>query len=61
MIINNDFLNSVTGELDPRHMYGVSNFDVFRWPALVNGTQKLAVGTFITTMVMPGVPLVSEI
>ncbi|KAF8580884.1 glycosyltransferase family 5 protein [Ramaria rubella] len=57
MMVDNDFLNSATGLLDPRHMYGVSNFDVFRWPSLVNGTQRLVLGTFITTLVMPGVPL----
>jgi len=58
MMVNNDFLNSATGFLDPRHMYGVSNFDVFRWPSLVNGTQRQVLGTFITTLVMPGIPLV---
>lgn len=60
MMVDNDFLNSDTGLLDPRHMYGVSNFDVYRWPSLVNGTQRLALGTFITTLVMPGIPLVSS-
>jgi len=58
MMVNNDFLNSATGFLDPRHMYGVSNFDVFRWPSLVNGTQRQVLGTFITTLLMPGIPLV---
>ncbi|KAF8522241.1 glycoside hydrolase family 13 and glycosyltransferase family 5 protein [Hysterangium stoloniferum] len=57
MMVDNDFLNSDTGLLDPRHMYGVSNFDVFRWPSLVNGTQRLALATFITTLLMPGIPL----
>ena len=53
----NDFVNPHTGVNDPKHMYGTSNFDVFRWPSLVNGTQKSVLGTFITTLVMPGVPL----
>jgi alpha-1,3-glucan synthase len=57
MFVNNDFLNTA-GTLDPRHMYGTSNFDVFRWPGLENGTRKSALGTFITSLVMPGIPLV---
>jgi alpha-1,3-glucan synthase len=60
MMVNNDFLNSATGLLDPRHMFGVTNFDVFRWPSLVNGTQRLVLGTFINTLVMPGIPLVRQ-
>jgi alpha-1,3-glucan synthase len=59
MFVNNDFLNPVSGVIDPKHMYGTSNFDVFRWPSLQNGTQMSALGTFITTLVMPGLPLVS--
>ncbi|KAG5635486.1 hypothetical protein H0H81_011072, partial [Sphagnurus paluster] len=57
MFQNNDFLNANTGAVDPRHMYGTSNFDVFRWPSLENGTQRSVLGTFITTLVMPGIPL----
>ena len=59
IFIHNDFINFSTGEVDPRHMFGMTNFDIFRWPSLVNGTQRLALGTFITTLVMPGIPLVS--
>lgn len=58
MFVNNDFINAQTGKVDPRHMYGTSNFDVFRWPSLDNGTQKSVLGTFINTLLMPGVPLV---
>jgi alpha-1,3-glucan synthase len=61
MMQTNDFLNAETGLLDPRHMYGVSNFDVFRWPSLVNGTQKLLLASFINTLVMPGISLVSAL
>ena len=57
MFVNNDFLNPANGTVDPRHMYGTSNFDVFRWPSLENGTQRSVLGTFITTLVMPGIPL----
>lgn len=60
MFLDNDFLNANTGDLDPRHMYGTSNFDVFRWPSLENGTQRGILGSFISYMVMPGVPLVSS-
>ena len=59
MFVNNDFLNPSTGAVDPRHMFGTSNFDGFRWPSLENGTQRSALGTFITNLVMPGVALVS--
>ncbi|KAJ7111552.1 modular protein with glycoside hydrolase family 13 and glycosyltransferase family 5 domains [Mycena crocata] len=57
MFVQNDFINSQTGEIDPRHMYGTSNFDVFRWPSLQNGTQMSVLGTFISSMVMPGMSL----
>ncbi|EJF65933.1 glycoside hydrolase family 13 and glycosyltransferase family 5 protein [Dichomitus squalens] len=57
MFVNNDFLNPSSGDVDPRHMFGTSNFDVFRWPSLENGTQRSALGTFITNLVMPGVAL----
>jgi alpha-1,3-glucan synthase len=58
MFVNNDFLNPATGQVDPRHMFGTSNFDVFRWPSLENGTQRSVLATFITSLVMPGIPLV---
>lgn len=58
MFVNNDFLNPSTGAVDPKHMYGTSNFDVFRWPSLESGIQRSLLATFITTLVMPGVPLV---
>lgn len=61
MFVNNDFLNPSTGLVDPRHMYGTSNFDIFRWPSLENGTQRSVLATFITTLVMPGIPLVSPL
>lgn len=58
MFVANDFLNQLTGDLDPRHLYGTSNFDIFRWPSLEDGTQRSVLGTFIATLVMPGIPLV---
>jgi len=58
MVVDNDFINPLTGEVDPRHMFGTSNFDVFRWPSLEYGAQRGALGTFITSMIMPGVVLV---
>ncbi|KAF9535312.1 modular protein with glycoside hydrolase family 13 and glycosyltransferase family 5 domains [Crepidotus variabilis] len=57
MFVNNDFLNPSTGKVDPRHMYGSSNFDIFRWPSLENGIQKSALATFLGALVMPGIPL----
>ncbi|KAL8715735.1 MAG: hypothetical protein Q9220_000402 [cf. Caloplaca sp. 1 TL-2023] len=55
----NDFINADTGLFDPRHMFGTENQDVFRWPSLVNGTLKGNLGTFIVTLLLPGVPLIT--
>jgi glycosidase len=57
MLATNDLVNANTGEFDPRHMYGVTNQDVFRWPAIKDGTKKMLLGLFITTLHMPGIPL----
>ncbi|KAJ7774879.1 modular protein with glycoside hydrolase family 13 and glycosyltransferase family 5 domains [Mycena metata] len=57
MFVENDLINSQTGLLDPRHMFGTSNFDLFRWPSLQNGTQLSVLGTFIGSMIMPGMSL----
>ncbi|KAJ7777588.1 modular protein with glycoside hydrolase family 13 and glycosyltransferase family 5 domains [Mycena maculata] len=57
MFTQNDFLNAQTGVMDPRHLLGTSNFDVYRWPSLQNGTAASILATFITNLVMPGVPL----
>ncbi|KAL8647173.1 MAG: hypothetical protein Q9226_006541, partial [Calogaya cf. arnoldii] len=59
MVMTNDLANPNPGGpqgFDPRHMYGVTNQDVFRWPAIKNGTQKMLLGLFITTLHMPGIP-----
>lgn len=56
-LLTNDFVNAETGQFDPRHMYGVTNQDVFRWPAVVNGTQRQLLGHFITNLLLPGIPL----
>jgi alpha-1,3-glucan synthase len=58
MLVTNDFLNAFTGELDPRHMYGVSNQDNFRWPTIKNGTSKYLLGLNVITLVLPGIPLI---
>lgn len=57
MLITNDFVNSQTGKFDPRHMYGTTNQDLFRWPGIANGTQRQLLGNFITTLHLPGIPL----
>lgn len=56
-LLTNDFVNPNTGKVDPRHMYGVTNQDVFRWPAITNGINRQLLGHFITTIHMPGAPL----
>lgn len=57
MLLTNDYVNPNTNQFDPRHMYGVSNQDVFRWPSIKNGTDKWLLGNFITTLLLPGIPL----
>ncbi|TDZ61500.1 Cell wall alpha-1,3-glucan synthase mok13 [Colletotrichum trifolii] len=58
MVLTNDFHNANTGEFDPRHLYGVTNQDVFRWPAIELGLERMLLAYFITTMLLPGAPLV---
>ncbi|ORY57893.1 alpha-1,3-glucan synthase [Pseudomassariella vexata] len=57
MMLSNDFLNPNTGLVDPRHMFGVTNQDVFRWPGIQQGIERMLLGQFITTLHMPGIPL----
>ncbi|KAJ4049008.1 hypothetical protein NW756_006221 [Fusarium oxysporum] len=57
MVLTNDLVNANTGKFDPRHMYGTSNQDVFRWPSIAQGIERLLMGFFITTLHMPGLPL----
>ncbi|GAB7350371.1 hypothetical protein MBLNU459_g0998t1 [Dothideomycetes sp. NU459] len=59
MIQTNDFVNANNGKFDPRHMYGVSNQDVVRWPGLTNGTERQLLGAFVTTLLMPGISMLS--
>ena len=59
MLLTTDFVNANTGKFDPRHMFGVSNQDVFRWPSIENGTHKYLVGAFIMTLLLPGIPIVN--
>lgn len=56
-IRTNDMINANTGVFDPRHMYGAQNQDVFRWPTIVDGTQKQILATYITTILLPGIPM----
>ena len=49
MFVSNDFINANTGLVDPRNIYGTSNFDVFRWPSIEDGSQRSVLATFITT------------
>ncbi|KAK4155658.1 family 5 putative glycoside hydrolase family 13/Glycosyltransferase [Chaetomidium leptoderma] len=59
MLLTTDFVNANTGKFDPRHMFGVSNQDVFRWPSIQNGTHKYLVGAFIMSLLFPGIPIVN--
>ncbi|KKA17787.1 alpha-1,3-glucan synthase, partial [Rasamsonia emersonii CBS 393.64] len=57
-LLYNDLVNANTGKYDPRHMYGTTNQDVFRWPAIKNGTARALLGMFVTTLHLPGIPLI---
>ncbi|KUJ12806.1 alpha-1,3-glucan synthase Ags2 [Mollisia scopiformis] len=57
LLLTNDLVNPNTGVFDPRHMFGTTNQDNFRWPAVANGTAKMLLGQFLTTLHMPGIPL----
>lgn len=57
MILTNDFVNPNTGVVDPRHMFGTTNQDVFRWPSIHQGVERFLLGQFITTLLLPGIPL----
>ncbi|KAJ5894933.1 hypothetical protein N7495_006624 [Penicillium taxi] len=57
MLVSNDLVNANTGKFDPRHMFGSTNQDVFRWPSVQYGIERQLLGSFVTTLLMPGIPL----
>ncbi|KKY18703.1 putative alpha-glucan [Phaeomoniella chlamydospora] len=57
LLKRDDMVNGITGEFDPRHMFGTTNQDVFRWPSLSNGTQRQMLGALVISLVMPGIPM----
>ncbi|KAJ5297808.1 hypothetical protein PENANT_c012G02402 [Penicillium antarcticum] len=57
MLVTNDLVNANTGKFDPRHMFGATNQDVFRWPTIKWGVERQLLGSFITTLLLPGIPL----
>ncbi|KAL4964121.1 alpha-1,3-glucan synthase Ags2 [Aspergillus stella-maris] len=57
MVLTNDMVNANTGRFDPRHMFGATNQDVFRWPALDQGVERQLLAMFITTLHLPGIPI----
>ncbi|KAF2220931.1 hypothetical protein BDZ85DRAFT_297645 [Elsinoe ampelina] len=59
MQMTNDFVNANTGLYDPRHLHGASNQDVLRWPGLVNGTERQLAASFVVTLLMPGINMIS--
>jgi alpha-1,3-glucan synthase len=59
LVETNDMVNTNTGKFDPRHLFGVTNQDVFRWPGIKNGTHKQNLGLYVATLLMPGVPIIS--
>ncbi|KAJ6102430.1 hypothetical protein N7486_004857, partial [Penicillium sp. IBT 16267x] len=59
LVRTNDMVNTNTGKFNPRHLFGVSNQDVFRWPGIKNGTQKQNLGLYVASLLMPGIPVLS--
>lgn len=57
ILTSNDLINVNTGKFDPRHMIGTANQDTFRWPSIRQGTAKMLLGQFITSLHLPGIPL----
>ncbi|KAJ5639927.1 uncharacterized protein N7484_007789 [Penicillium longicatenatum] len=57
ILVSNDLININTGKFDPRHMMGTANQDTFRWPSIRQGTEKMQLGQFITSLHLPGIPL----
>ncbi|EEB07932.1 alpha-1,3-glucan synthase Mok12 [Schizosaccharomyces japonicus yFS275] len=58
MLKQDDLINANTKKFDPRHLYGITNQDIFRWPSIKDGVYKQMLGFFVTHLVMPGIPLV---
>lgn len=57
ILSTNDMINANDGiTFDPRHMYGVTNQDVFRWPTIKNGIEKQLLGYFVVALLLPGIP-----
>ncbi|KPI40742.1 Cell wall alpha-1,3-glucan synthase mok11 [Cyphellophora attinorum] len=56
-LVTQDMVNPNTGAFDPLHMFGTTNQDVFRWPSLADGTARQLLGLFVTTLELPGAPM----
>ncbi|GKT68656.1 alpha-glucan synthase [Colletotrichum tofieldiae] len=56
---SNDMINANTGKVDPRHMFGAMNQDTFRWPAIELGHERSLMGLFLTTLHLPGIPMLT--
>ncbi|KIV87923.1 hypothetical protein, variant [Exophiala sideris] len=57
LLERDDMVNAETGLFDPRHMFGTTNQDIFRWPALSHGLERQLLGFLVTQMLIPGIPL----
>ena len=55
-----DYTNAYTGAFDPRDMWGVGNQDTHRWASLTDGLDRFRLGQVITSLILPGMPLVSS-
>jgi glycosidase len=59
LVQTNDMVNTNTGKYDPRHLYGTSNQDVFRWPSIRNGTEKQVLALYVISLLLPGIPILT--
>ncbi|KAJ3350440.1 Cell wall alpha-1,3-glucan synthase ags1 [Entophlyctis luteolus] len=57
-VYSDDLVNANTGNLDVRHIFGVSNPDLVRWPMIDNGIGPGRIGEFLTMILLTGVPSV---
>lgn len=56
IVQTNDMVNPNTGHFDPRHLYGTSNQDVFRWPSVTHGIERQSLALYIVSLLFPGMP-----
>jgi alpha-1,3-glucan synthase len=54
-----DYSNAYNGQFDPRDLFVIGNQDTFRWASIEDGLSRFRLGQVITTLLLPGMPVVS--